>query len=211
MTADKLPSMNPRRDFWTVVSDIFGSARLETNAERAYVLATIRHETAQRWRPIVEFHPKFEPKRPDETEEAFQNRRKVEVFNYFEDKYGHSTAVGRRLGNIRGGDGFVFRGRGFVQITGRDNYRRLGEKLGIALESNPDLALEWRLSMEICICGMSEGLFTGKKLGDYLGPKKPLDFRNARKVVNGLDKAELIAKHASEYYGVMADLERLVK
>lgn len=211
MTADKTPSMNPRSDFYLVLSEITGHYMLQHSAQRAYILATIRHETAQRWRPIVEFHPRFDPRRPDESNENFNLRREREVFEYFEQKYGPQTAIGKHLGNTLPGDGYKFRGRGFIQITGRDNYLRLGNRFGVPLVEKPDLALGWELAIAICVAGMMEGLFTGRKLTDYLGPKKSLDFRNARKTVNGMDSAESIAKHAAEYYGLFADLERLVR
>lgn len=53
-----------------------------------------------------------------------------------------NRCYGGRLGNVNAGDGWLFRGRGPLQLTGRDNYRLYGEILGLPLEENPDLALK---------------------------------------------------------------------
>lgn len=138
-------------------------------SHQAYLLATAWHETAYTMQPIYE-------------------RGKVSYFS----KYEPGTSIGKRLGNTQKGDGYKYRGRGYVQITGRANYRKAGEALNVDLEGNPDAALEPAIAAKILVQGCVEGWFTGKSLSDYL----PGDYVGARRVVNGTDKAEAIAAHA---------------
>lgn len=107
-----------------------------------------------------------------------------------------SAYEGRRdLGNTQSGDGVRYKGRGYVQITGRNNYTNWSKKLGIDLVGNPELAEKPETAARILVEGMKEGSFTGKKLSDYIGGGKQ-DFEGARRIVNGTDKASTFAETA---------------
>jgi len=141
----------------------------------AYVLATAFHESAHTVKPIYE-----RGGRP-----------------YF-DKYEPGTKIGRMLGNTHPGDGYLFRGRGYVQLTGRANYAKASAKIGVDLIRLPDLALGSANAAQILVVGMIEGWFTGRKLADYITLSSS-DFVSARRIINGTDRADLIAGYAREY------------
>ena len=90
---------------------------------------------------------------------------------------------------------YPYYGRGFVQITWKDNYEKFGKLLNIDLVDNPDLALDIDYATFILVYGMKHGSFTGKKLCDYINCEKT-DFVRARRIINGNDKAAHIARLA---------------
>lgn len=151
----------------------------------AYMLATALHETAHTMAPIHELGSR----------------------SYF-DKYEPSTKIGKTLGNTKTGDGYLFRGRGFVQLTGRANYDKANDKLGLPLllsnppkkplVTNPDMALQPDIAARILVRGMIEGWFTGKKLSDFTA------YHDMRRVVNGLDKADDIAIYARSFEAALS-------
>jgi len=89
-------------------------------------------------------------------------------------------------------------GRGFVQLTWKENYIKAGEKLGKDLITNPDKAMEPEIAAWVLVLGMKEGWFTGKKLSDYI-TLKTSGFTEARRIVNGTDKAKEIAALAKKH------------
>lgn len=95
-------------------------------------------------------------------------------------------------------------GRGYVQLTWRDNYLKLGTALGLGdgLARAPERALEPDLAYRICSLGMREGSFTGVGLPRFIDGDK-CDYRNARKIINGLDRADEIAGYAIGFEALM--------
>lgn len=149
----------------------------------AYALATAWHETASTMQPIREHGGP-----------AYFHRRY--------DIAGANPRLAIRLGNIQPGDGVRFAGRGYVQLTGRANYACAGAALGIDLVDDPDLALEPGIAADIMRRGMVEGWFTGRSLPDCLPAKGRAGraaFFVARRIINGTDRAALIAGYARQF------------
>jgi len=147
----------------------------------AYVLATAHHETGRRMQPVREGF-------------ARDDAHAVRIV----------TAM-HRAGRIRVNyakpdrkTGRSYYGRGHVQLTWRRNYATFAKRLGVDLVGDPDLALDPVVSVAILFDGMSLGLYTGKRLADYITPQS-VDFVGARRIVNGTDKAELVAGYARSY------------
>lgn len=114
-----------------------------------------------------------------------------------------SAYEGRRdLGNTQSGDGTRYKGRGYVQITGRTNYADWSKRLGIDLVSDPNKAKDPAVAAKILVGGMKGGTFTGKKLDDYINGSKT-DFNGARRIVNGTDKAGTFAQTAQRILAAM--------
>jgi putative chitinase len=105
-----------------------------------------------------------------------------------------NRAYANRMGNGKeaSGDGWRYRGRGLVQITGRDNYAKYG------IADDPDTALNPAKAVEILFDGMINGRFTGKKLADYFSATV-IDWTGARKIINGTDRAADIASYAKKF------------
>jgi len=110
---------------------------------------------------------------------------------------------GRPYGRVDPETGNRYYGRGYVQLTWKDNYRRMGEALGVDLVWHPELALDAATSVRIIFFGMINGSFTGRALSRYFNDTTE-DWRNARRIVNGLDRADEIASMARRYYAAIS-------
>lgn len=89
-------------------------------------------------------------------------------------------------------------GRGLVQLTWEDNYRKAGKSIGVDLIANPDAALDPANSVAILVKGMKYGWFTKRRLDEFFDLKRS-EFVAARRIINGTDKAKEIAELARKY------------
>ena len=131
----------------------------------AGAMATIRVECGKNFKPIMEYA----------SGEAYEGRRD--------------------LGNVNQGDGVRYKGRGFIQLTGRSNYQYYGDKLGINLIDNPDLALDVEIGAKILAT-----YFKDRKV-DVACLNK--DWLTVRKLVNGVNRATGLPNGWSDFQTVI--------
>ncbi len=163
-------SCQQRSAFTGLVKSIANDPAITDVRWAAYMLATVKHECAETWRPIEELG-------------KGQGR-----------KYGAAEPVTDNNGVTRE---YRYYGRGYVQLTWKENYHKLGQALGLAdkLMFEPDLALDPSIAYRIMSYGMTHGSFTGGTLAKYIKGANA-DYRNARRIINGLDQADRIAGYA---------------
>lgn len=118
--------------------------------------------------------------------------------------------IGRGRGKPYGKaiNGRAYYGRGLVQLTWLHNYEKLGALLNLPLVSEPDLALDVDVAVAIMFEGMIHGHFTGKKLSDYFSVAKN-DPVNARRIINGTDKAKQFARWHEQILAVLIEATRV--
>jgi len=97
--------------------------------------------------------------------------------------------------------GCTYKGRGYVQLTHRYNYERMSDVVGVDLVANPERALEPNIAYPVMSYGMFNGSFTGVGVGRYINSSQT-DYWNARRVVNGTDKASLIQGYANNFQSI---------
>lgn len=136
------------------------------NTQIAYVLATVKWETAQTFKPVREAFWLGEAWR----------KKHLRYYPYY--------------------------GRGYVQITWKNNYEKYSRLLGVDLVNNPDLAMEPKIALFILVHGFKTGAFTGRKISDYIN-RGQTDFVNARRCINARDRADDIARIAEKFLGTL--------
>ena len=158
-------------------------------SQGAYVLATTWWETAKTMLPISEYGKgKGRPygtwyKNSKGQLYSFKDGSKNTAYLYSD--YPH-----------------LYYGRGYVQLTWQYNYEKASKKIGVDFLNNPDLVMQKEHAVHILIVGMKEGWFTGKRLDDYIYQSKK-EYISARRIINGTDKAKLIADYAVVFERVL--------
>lgn len=131
----------------------------------AGAMATVRVEVGKNFKPIMEYA----------SGQAYEGRAD--------------------LGNTTPGDGVRYKGRGYIQLTGKANYALYGQKLGLDLVNNPDLALDVNVGAKILAL-----YFKDRGVIDACVNK---DWLRVRKLVNGVNRATGLPNGWSEFQNVI--------
>lgn len=179
----------PQVDGLNVILDEWDKRGLNELSWLAYMLATTFHETARWMQPVIETRQASEAANPS-----------VDIAIARLDR----SWAGGRLPWVRqpywrkDAYGMSWLGRGFVQLTFKTNYQNAQAKTGIPCVAHPELMLTAGPAATVMYDGMIGGWFTGRKLADYLGNGK-CDFLNARRIINGVESASLVASYANQF------------
>lgn len=149
----------------------------------AYILATAYHESAHTMQAVRETLATTDAGAIAALEKAWKSGK----LTWVKTPYWRKDA-----------DGKSWFGRGLIQITHKANYQKLGLLIGVDLVKDPSRALELSTAVQILFTGMELGSFTGKALSDYISDGRA-DYVGARRIVNGTDKAALIAGYAEAF------------
>jgi putative chitinase len=151
----------------------------------AYMLATAKWETGHTMQPI-------------------QERGGSAYLTRLYDVKGSRSSTARKNGNTTPGDGILYSGKGYVQLTWKNNYITMQKMLkaagfGCDIVNDPSQAMQGDIAAFILFEGMVRGTFTGKNLSDYFNAKTN-DPVNARRIINGTDCAVEIAAIHKQFY-----------
>jgi len=156
----------------------------------AYILATAFHETARTMQPVRETLAKTDAKAKEILTKAWRSGK----LPWVKKDYWSSGWFGR----------------GYVQLTHRENYEKAGKELGIDLVKDPSKAMIPEVAALILVRGCMEGWFTQRKLSHYI-TRSDADYIGARRVVNGTDRAAKIAEYATDFYRAIAKAKEAPK
>ncbi|MEO3988236.1 glycoside hydrolase family 19 protein [Pseudocitrobacter cyperus] len=154
----------------------------------AYMLGTVHHETGHAMQPVRETFAATDEDAIKRLDKAWHAGKLTWVTK----PYWRPDA-----------DGKSWYGRGFVQLTHKTNYEKLGKAIHSNLTSEPDKVMVLDTALEIMFVGMQNGLFTSHRLADFFNDTSESWVR-ARKIINGLESADRVAGYAKTYYAAIS-------
>jgi len=174
----------PQVEGMTAILDFWESRMPDADPRwLAYILATAYHETAFTMQPVRETLAATDARAIEILENAYASGK----LSWVKTPYWRPDE-----------DGKSWLGRGLVQLTHKRNYEAMSKLTGIDLVAEPDRAMEMDAAVSILIEGMVRGSFANHKLADHLNETTD-DWVNARRIVNGTDRAEKLAGYGKTF------------
>lgn len=163
------------------LSDAMEKFEINTHLRGAHFLAQVKHESGNFNRVIENLNYSATALRsvfgkyfPDESTALHYERKPEMIANRV-----YSNRMGN--GDEKSGDGFKYRGRGFIQLTGKSNYESFGKSIGENIVSNPDLIATSKYA------ALSAAWFFHKNGLNYISDKGDSDLviQEVSKKING--------------------------
>ncbi|MUO77891.1 hypothetical protein GOZ78_03130 [Agrobacterium vitis] len=171
----------------TAILDAWQASAMTDLRWLGYMFATAFHETAQTMQPVRETRAATDDQAIAMLDRSFAKGTMPWVKSPY-----------WRIGS----DGKSWLGRGYVQLTHKGNYIKLGGAIGVDLVANPSRAMREDIALKVMFVGMGEGLFTGAKLGHFFVGTKA-DWVNARRIINGKERAGDVAAYAKAFHAAL--------
>jgi hypothetical protein len=182
-----------QNNIFTIIDAFENDDAMKSLRWLAYILATSMHESNDTFAPVAEGYW-IKP----------ESKRVSSLYNYYTKN--NPGALRTMFPNGKSGTAYYGRGR-VVQLTHDFNYKLASLKIygDLRLFNDPDMIInDAACDLAVTFRGMHEGWFTGYRLEQFfpLGSNKA-NWRSARKIINGLDKANLIAGYAMKFYDLL--------
>lgn len=127
---------------------VLGAYRINTPLRAAHFLAQISHESGGGTVDREDLSYTHASRIREVWPTRFHSIADAEPYVRNPEKLANKVYQGR-MGNTEPGDGYLYRGRGLLQITGRESYREIGTVTGLDLVGSPDLAFSPEHALEI--------------------------------------------------------------
>lgn len=175
ITLEKLHSLGLEDKWLDGLNHCFDKYEINTPQRQACFLAQVMHESNSF--KVLSENLNYSAQALMRTwPSRFPDIDTAEKFEHNPEKIANKVYAGR-MGNIEEGDGFAYRGRGLIQLTGRENYANFGHNAGVDVLSNPDLLTTPEYA------SLSAGWYWNKRNLNELADK--MDIEGITKKING--------------------------
>lgn len=172
------PKMEQHKDVKQVVADVLKSLKVYSPQAHAVMLANIRGEAGPEMKPRSE-NLNYSAAGLLNTFSKYFTPKTAKIYARNPEMIGNKV-YGNRLGN-GADDGYKYRGRGYFQITGKENYERMSKLINVDLVKNPDLVNDPQISEKILKAQIAQMIKRGidlkniKSVTKFIGPAKLSD------------------------------------